>query len=88
MMNSELNNHQTDWLAQTEEINDTEASQVNGGMVQAVSPVTPPPSSSGGAAPAPASSGGTEAAAMQSMQADQSARMEATMQSMRDAMSR
>jgi hypothetical protein len=30
-MNSELNNQQTDWLAQTEELNDTEASQVNGG---------------------------------------------------------
>jgi hypothetical protein len=31
MMNSELNNHQTDWIAQAEELNDTEASQVNGG---------------------------------------------------------
>jgi hypothetical protein len=31
MMNSELNNHQIDWLAQTEELNDAEASQVNGG---------------------------------------------------------
>jgi hypothetical protein len=30
-MNSELNNQQSDWLAQTEELNDTEASQVNGG---------------------------------------------------------
>jgi hypothetical protein len=30
-MNSEHINHQTDWLAQTEELNDTEASQVNGG---------------------------------------------------------
>jgi len=31
MMNLEINNQQTDWLAQTEELNDTEASQVNGG---------------------------------------------------------
>jgi hypothetical protein len=34
-MNSELNNHQTDWLAQTEELNDTEASNVNGGAISA-----------------------------------------------------
>jgi hypothetical protein len=33
-MSSELNNYQTDWLAQTEELNDTEASQVNGGADQ------------------------------------------------------
>jgi hypothetical protein len=32
-MNLELNNQQTDWLAKTEELNDTEASQVNGGAV-------------------------------------------------------
>jgi hypothetical protein len=31
MMNSELHNQQSDWLAQTEELNDIEASQVNGG---------------------------------------------------------
>jgi hypothetical protein len=36
MKNSELNNQQTDWLAQTEEINDTEASQVNGGAGDSV----------------------------------------------------
>jgi hypothetical protein len=33
MKNSELNNQQTDWLAKTEELNDIEASQVNGGAV-------------------------------------------------------
>jgi hypothetical protein len=30
-MNSDFNNHQTDWLAQTEELKDIEASQFNGG---------------------------------------------------------
>jgi hypothetical protein len=31
-MNSEFNNYQTDWLAQTEELKDIEASKVNGGI--------------------------------------------------------
>jgi hypothetical protein len=90
MMNSELNNYQNDWLAQADELNDIEASQVNGGA-------SPVGSVSGGQAAAPqasmgggqASSGATEAAAMQPMQPESSSeRMEATMRSMLDAMSR